>query len=250
MTGKRFPIGLTLATAISLAILIGLGGWQLKRLAWKTDLLASITAAQALPPAPITTVPLTHAYQFRRVVLDCPGLATAPYIELYAIRDGGAGVRLVSLCSPVGARTQIMVDRGFVADTVSARPAVKPSTAVVHLVGVLREGEKPGFVTPPTVNNLFYIRDIRPMALALGAPRHPDVMVLAETSTKEIAQQRDAQGLHENSRAAADGGGIAGSARKQIEQQTGKTVVSPQNFLGKAARTADPHLLTRKSKEK
>ena len=183
MTGKRFPIGLTLATAISLAILIGLGGWQLKRLAWKTDLLASITAAQALPPAPITTVPLTHAYQFRRVVLDCPGLATAPFIELYAIRDGGAGVRLVSLCSPVGARTQIMVDRGFVADTVSARPAVKPSTAVVHLVGVLREGEKPGFVTPPTVNNLFYIRDIRPMALALGAPRHPDVMVLAETST-------------------------------------------------------------------
>jgi len=183
MTGKRFPVGLTVATAISLAILIGLGGWQLKRLAWKTDLLASITAAQALPPAPITSVPLTHAYQFRRVVLDCPGLATAPFIELYAIRDGGAGVRLVSLCSPVGARTQIMVDRGFVADTVSARPAVRPSTAVAHLIGVLREGEKPGFVTPPTVNNLFYVRDIRPMALALGAPRHPDVMVLAETST-------------------------------------------------------------------
>jgi DNA-damage-inducible protein D len=70
--------------------------------------------------------------------------------------------------------------------------------------------------------------------------------MLAETSTKEIALQRDAQGFHENSRAATDGGGIAGSARKQIEQQTGKKVVSPQNFLGAASRTADPHLLTQK----
>lgn len=76
-----------------------------------------------------------------------------------------------------------MVDRGFVADTVSARPAVKPSTALVHLTGVLREGEKPGAFTPPTLHNLFYVRDIDQMALALGASRHPDVMILAETSS-------------------------------------------------------------------
>lgn len=73
--------------------------------------------------------------------------------------------------------------------------------------------------------------------------------MLAETSTKEIAQQRDAQGLHENSRAAADGGGIAGAARKQIETQTGRKVVSSQNFLGGASRTADPQLLTTKGKK-
>ncbi|MDO8295009.1 MAG: SURF1 family protein [Caulobacter sp.] len=179
----RFPIGLTIATAISLAILCGLGGWQLKRLAWKTELLASIASAQAEPPRPIALVPLTPAYRFRRVTLDCPGLASAPFVELYAIKDGEAGHRLVSLCSPVGARTQIMVDRGFVADTVSARPAVTPSTALVHLTGVLREGEKPGTFTPPTVRDLFYVRDIDQMALALGARRHPDVMILAETSS-------------------------------------------------------------------
>ncbi|MFA7263118.1 MAG: SURF1 family protein [Caulobacter sp.] len=179
----RFPIGLTIATAISLAILCALGGWQLKRLAWKTELLASIASAQAEPPRPIALVPLTAAYRFRRVILDCPGLASAPFIELYAVKDGEAGHRLVSLCSPVGARTQIMVDRGFVADTVSARPAVTPSTALVHLTGVLREGEKPGTFTPPTVRDLFYVRDIDQMALALGARRHPDVMILAETSS-------------------------------------------------------------------
>lgn len=184
MTARRFPIGLTVATAIALAILCGLGVWQLKRLAWKTDLLASIASAQAQPPKPIGLVPLTPAYRFRRVTLDCPGLASAPFVELYAINaDGEAGHRLVSLCSPVGARTQIMVDRGFVADTISARPAVKPSTAVVHLTGVLREGETPGAFTPPTLHNLFYVRNIDQMALALGASRHPDVMILAETSS-------------------------------------------------------------------
>lgn len=184
MTARRFPIGLTVATVIALAILCGLGVWQLKRLAWKTDLLAAIASAQAQPPKPISLTPLTPAYRFRRVTLDCPGLATAPFVELYAINtDGVAGHRLVSLCSPVGARTAIMVDRGFVADTVSARPAVKASTAVVHLTGVLREGEKPGLFTPPTLHNLFYVRDIDQMALALGARRHPHVMILAETPT-------------------------------------------------------------------
>jgi len=68
--------------------------------------------------------------------------------------------------------------------------------------------------------------------------------MLGETSTKEIATERDAQGFYQNSRAAADGGGIAGSARKQIEAQTGKKVVSPQNFLGATKRVADAQQLT------
>jgi len=183
MTARRFPIGLTIATAIAFAILCGLGGWQLKRMAWKADLLTRVAETRASPPKPITQVPLTPAYRYRRVALDCPGLASAPYIEIYALREGQAGVRLVSLCSPVGARTRIMVDRGFVADTVSARPPVTVSTAVVHLTGVLREGEKPGVFTPPTSHNRFYARDLDQMALALGARRHPGVMVMAETSS-------------------------------------------------------------------
>jgi hypothetical protein len=70
--------------------------------------------------------------------------------------------------------------------------------------------------------------------------------MLGESSTKEIAQQRDAQGFSENFHAARAGGNIAGSARKQIEQETGKRVVSNQNFLGAAQRVADPERLTKK----
>ena len=44
---RRFPVGLTIAVAISLSILIGLGVWQLQRLAWKESLLARVEALEA-----------------------------------------------------------------------------------------------------------------------------------------------------------------------------------------------------------
>jgi len=56
---------------------------------------------------------------------------------------------------------------------------------------------------------------------------------LAEKSTKEIAQIRDAQGFDQNKNAARAGGDIAGNARRSIEGQTGRSVVSSANFLPK-----------------
>jgi len=182
-TARRFPIGLTVATAISLVILLALGTWQLKRLAWKTELLARIETTRAQPPRPITEVPLTPAYRFTRVTLDCPGLASAKFVELYGLQGGEAGTRLVSLCAYAEGRPPILVDRGFVADTISARPPVAPSTEVVRLTGVLREGVPPGAFTPPARDGRFYSADLPAMAVALGADRHPEVMVTAETSS-------------------------------------------------------------------
>lgn len=73
--------------------------------------------------------------------------------------------------------------------------------------------------------------------------------MLAETSTKEIAVQRDAQGFYQNEQAARSGGSIAGGARRQIEAQTGKRVVSSSNFLGQSKRVADPEQITAKRKK-
>ena len=56
---------------------------------------------------------------------------------------------------------------------------------------------------------------------------------LAEKSTKEVAQMRDAQGFNQNKAAARVGGDIAGTARRSLEQETGKSVVSDSNFLEK-----------------
>jgi DNA-damage-inducible protein D len=58
---------------------------------------------------------------------------------------------------------------------------------------------------------------------------------LAELSTRQIAETMDATGLPENTTAAKAGGGIAKQARKQLESQTGKRVVSGQNYLAPGA---------------
>jgi DNA-damage-inducible protein D len=60
--------------------------------------------------------------------------------------------------------------------------------------------------------------------------------MLGEAATTEIARKDDAQGFIENQIAAVEGGAIAGNARKQLEQKTGKPVVSSRNYLGLAAR--------------
>lgn len=57
--------------------------------------------------------------------------------------------------------------------------------------------------------------------------------MLGELSTTEIAREDDAQGYKENKRAAQEGGKIAGDARRQLEQRTGRKVVTSDNFLPK-----------------
>ncbi|MBU4352436.1 MAG: Bro-N domain-containing protein [Nanoarchaeota archaeon] len=53
--------------------------------------------------------------------------------------------------------------------------------------------------------------------------------MLGEASTKEIAKAKDAKGFDENKVVAKVGGAIAGDARKQLEKNTGKKVVSKDN---------------------
>ncbi len=54
---------------------------------------------------------------------------------------------------------------------------------------------------------------------------------LAELSTRQIAETEKAKGVTENAKAGKKGGKIAKDARLQLEQQTGKKVVSGENFL-------------------
>jgi DNA-damage-inducible protein D len=55
--------------------------------------------------------------------------------------------------------------------------------------------------------------------------------MLGEAATTEIAREKDARGFTENKVAANKGGRIAGKARKELESQTGKRVVSRKNYL-------------------
>ena len=57
---------------------------------------------------------------------------------------------------------------------------------------------------------------------------------LAELSTREIAQSIEARGLEENKIPAKRGGKIARNARLELEEKTGKSVVTGNNFLNQA----------------
>ena len=55
--------------------------------------------------------------------------------------------------------------------------------------------------------------------------------MLAEASTTELAKAHDAQGLSENQKVARRGGNVAGDARKAIEADTGKPVITSKNAI-------------------
>ena len=189
---RRFPWILTLLTVAALVLLIGLGLWQVERLKWKEGLIASSEAAAAKPPAPLEQVlgadPDGGDLEFRKTLIVCPGLATAPYVELQSIHDGVAGVRLISACRPVDADFSLLIDRGFVADEISGRPRVAESTLPLVLIGEFRRFDPPGGMTPPPTNGRFYGRDTAAMAKALKVqgPVRPEAVFAVSPTNPEF----------------------------------------------------------------
>jgi surfeit locus 1 family protein len=141
---RRFPFGLTLVAGVAFAILIGLGFWQLKRLAWKQDLLARVAALKVAPARPIAEV-LALAVpggdvDYRRVAADCrPAPGPSPDAYRYALRDGRVGWRLISACHLAGEPYDgVMLDRGLVTRLAGAMaPVASAYPAPGAVVGVL-----------------------------------------------------------------------------------------------------------------
>jgi surfeit locus 1 family protein len=192
---KRFPIGLTLAAAIGLAVLLGLGVWQLKRLGWKQDLLARIATLQHAAPRPLGEV-LSDAAKgtdvgFVRVTANCGAPRPGPMIFRYALRDGQVGWRLLSLC-PLGEGPYdgILLDRGLVTRFAGMMAPLAARFPVPKLVtGVLRAPAKAGMeTTSPSYkpDQLVVLQgldtgDMPEVAFAAGV-RHPAPYYLAVES--------------------------------------------------------------------
>src|SRR3990167_6223640 len=56
--------------------------------------------------------------------------------------------------------------------------------------------------------------------------------MVGEKATTDIARSRDAKGFEENKSAAKRGGQIAHNTRRELEEETGNSVISKENFLG------------------
>ncbi len=62
---------------------------------------------------------------------------------------------------------------------------------------------------------------------------------LAELSTRQIAESVDATGMSENAEAGKQGGSISKKARLELEQKTGRNVVTGENFLPPASNSKE-----------
>lgn len=183
-SGERKPKPLWLGAVfvvIGMAILIGLGAWQMQRLHWKQDLLAHIERLQRSTPVPLQMAlgRAPEKLDFVRARLDCPGIERLPTLRLYALENGQAGDRLITAC-PVGGYS-ILVDRGFLAPGDTVAPGREELAEPV--IGVLRIPADRNRFTPVNdpAKGQWYWRDVPAMAAALGAKDPAPVMLMLES---------------------------------------------------------------------
>jgi surfeit locus 1 family protein len=154
-----------LVTLPVLALLLGLGTWQVERLAWKTDLIARIAAAEAAPPVPLTGAPAPLAK------VEAVGRFDHGREALLGLEVRGAvlGARLLTPLLREGA-PPVLVDRGWVplqrGDAV-ARPAGEQ-----RVTGWVRPAESAGFAAArdDVAGRHFHTFDPAAIGAALGLP--------------------------------------------------------------------------------
>jgi surfeit locus 1 family protein len=171
---KRSIVLPTIAAGVGIAVLLGLGSWQVERLHWKTALIAERRAAVVAPPVALRDdVGPIAPLAFHRVSVE--GIFDHGH-ELYVLataQDGAAGFHVVTpLRRPGG--SIVLIDRGFVPSSRrdGTTRAAGELQGHVTVTGVLRPaaGKSSWFVPDnrPRTNEWFYV-DLPAMAAAIGA---------------------------------------------------------------------------------
>jgi len=178
-----FPI---LFGIIGVAILIGLGSWQLERRVWKEGILAHIREEIVKPPEPLDiTAPGAARQNYHSVRVT--GRLTGREIRVLVGVDGrGPGFRVIARLDTD--KGPILVDMGFLPDRLKANPPLRGRVDVVG--NILWPDEYDWFTPEPDLKaNIWFSRDLPRMAAYLDArpllvvarsvtPPQPDIMLL------------------------------------------------------------------------
>jgi surfeit locus 1 family protein len=166
-------IALWVSVTLALAVLIGLGTWQMQRRAWKLGLIERIESR-----AHGEAISLTMAkdlwqrggdVEYYRVVLVGRFLNEEER-HLYTIEDGKAGWRIITPLATSGGDI-MLVDRGYVPEEMKD-PATRKEGQIagpVEIVGLARAAVPPNWFTPPgdPQRNRWFTRDIASMTASL-----------------------------------------------------------------------------------
>lgn len=115
---KRLPILATLVVAAAVAVMIGLGVWQLQRAAWKDRLLAELEAIQSLPPLDLDQALAASeapALAFRRARITCSAREATASPRAGRNRRGVTGYSYFIPCRPgaEGLAGRIQINAGW-----------------------------------------------------------------------------------------------------------------------------------------
>ncbi|MBQ0822792.1 SURF1 family protein [Microvirga sp. HBU67558] len=184
-----------LAALVALAILVGLGTWQLQRKAWKEDLIAQIEARAygepgAIVPETDWTAWRADQDEFRKVRVTGTFLHEfeAPVYGLAPGDRQGAPLQGYYLVTPLklAGGAIVMVNRGFVPMDLrdpARRPGSQPAGEVT-LTGLVRAPEARNTFTPKDDpgRNQWFARDPQAIAAAHGLTRVAPFLIDADGS--------------------------------------------------------------------
>ncbi len=168
-------VGATIAAIVGIAILCGLGVWQVERKVWKESLIATLNARLAEPPVDLPPRAAWNGlkadgHEWRRVHFLAefiPGQETLVYTAGSPFRPDVKGPGYWVLApARLASGSVVIIDRGFVPlDRKDAATHVPPA-GLVDIVGVMRWPEESGMFIPSAdvKGNVWYARDIRAIA--------------------------------------------------------------------------------------
>ncbi|MGH6717702.1 MAG: SURF1 family protein, partial [Alphaproteobacteria bacterium] len=178
----------TLTAGLGVAILLGLGTWQVERASWKDGLQAALDARLALPPMALPqALDDPRAWSYRRVVVSGRFDHDHEMTVLAPSRDGVSGWHVVTpLVQADG--TAVLVDRGWVPmglRDAAARPAGQIAGPVT-VEGVVVVPSEPGLFTPDNepATGSWFRTDPAAMAAWAGVVAPP---VLIEAGPRPVA---------------------------------------------------------------
>ncbi len=181
MRFRPYP-GFTIAAIIMIAILIGLGVWQMQRLTWKENLIATVSGHMTAAPVSLDQVLAMSAddAQYRRIALSGHFDNSR---EAYVFTTDANGDPVYHVLTPfiTDDGRILMVDRGEIPQgrlSPQSREAVEGET---RIVGVWRAPDGPGFFTPKPEpdKHIWYARDLAGIAAADGVKLAAPVLVEA-----------------------------------------------------------------------
>ncbi len=159
------------------ALLLALGTWQLRRLEWKSALLADIEARISAPPVDLPAAPEPEADRYLPVTVT--GRTTGAELHvLVSTAQTGAGYRVIAPFDTAGRR--IMVDLGVI--PTPQKDAVRPARHLTVTGNLHWPREVDRFTPAPERDrNIWFARDVPEMARALGT--EPVLVVARQVET-------------------------------------------------------------------